>query len=167
MKLKKFWGPLHLNLNHFLCAQKSRFFREQKSQSSMRTSCTTLPGRAASTQAHEGRNQWFQQRPRITDHGQAHEGRNWWFQQRPRIKDHGAALSKFAISNFKFYYRKMSFENFSLSTSGHYVSPPFKREGGVKGGGGALAETSHATALPQRNTTSAAPHLPGTLRKIT
>ena len=57
----------------------------------MRTSCTTLPGRAASTQAHEGRNQWFQQRPRITDHGQAHEGRNWWFQQRPRIKDHGAA----------------------------------------------------------------------------
>ena len=70
MKLKKFWGPLHLNLNHFFCAQKSRFFREQKSQSSMRTSCTTLPGRAASTQAHEGRNQWFQQRPRITDHGQ-------------------------------------------------------------------------------------------------
>ena len=36
----------------------------------MRTSCTTLPGRAASTQAHEGRNQWFQQRPRITDQGQ-------------------------------------------------------------------------------------------------
>ena len=85
---------MHLNLNHFFCAQKSRFFREQKSQSSMRTSCTTLPGRAASTQAHEGRNQWFQQRPRITDHGQAHEGRNWWFQQRPRIKDHGAAWVK-------------------------------------------------------------------------
>ena len=59
----------------------------------MRTSCTTLPGRAASTQAHEGRNQWFQQRPRITDMGRLRAEGAWnrWFQQRPRSNDQGAA----------------------------------------------------------------------------
>ena len=36
----------------------------------MRTSCRTWPSPQGSTQTHEGRNQWFQQRPRITDHGQ-------------------------------------------------------------------------------------------------
>ena len=59
----------------------------------MRTSCTTLPGRAASTQAHEGRNQWFQQRPRITDMGRLRAEGAWnrWFHQRPRSNDQGAA----------------------------------------------------------------------------
>ena len=59
----------------------------------MRTSCTTLPGRAASTQAHEGRNQWFQQRPRITDMGRLRAEGAWnrWLQQRPRSNDQGAA----------------------------------------------------------------------------
>ena len=89
VKLKKFENHCIWTWTTFFVL-KSHFFLESKNH---RVRCAPLVrhGRVASTQAHEGRNQWFQQRPRITDHGQAHEGRNWWFQQRPRIKDHGAA----------------------------------------------------------------------------
>ena len=71
---------------------KSHVFLESKNHR-VRCAPPVRHGRAASTQAHEGRNQWFQQRPRITDMGRLRAEGAWnrWFHQRPRSNDQGAA----------------------------------------------------------------------------